>query len=331
MRVGSGLQSIGKESRIASYLVTGCAGFIGSHLCEALLAGGHRVRGVDSFSDYYPRLAKEANLERAAVQPEFELVAMDVAKGDLDPLLEGVAGIFHLAAQPGVRSSWGDAFAVYLHDNVLATQALLEQAAGRGLRVVFASSSSIYGSTAAYPTPEEATPAPISPYGVTKLTCEHLVRAYEPLGLDCVILRYFTVFGPRQRPDMAVTRLLGKAVRGEPFTLYGSGEQSRDFTYVSDAVGATISAMSAAPAGATYNVGGGNEASLCQVVRTIEQITGATIELERRPAASGDVQRTAADTTRLRRDLGWRPAVGLEEGLRNQLAWFKASASYATT
>jgi UDP-glucuronate 4-epimerase len=286
------------------------------------------VRGIDSFTDYYPRVAKEANLEGASGQAAFSLTEADVATADLDALLDGVAGVFHLAAQPGVRGSWGDAFSVYLHDNVLATQAILERAARRGVRVVFASSSSIYGNAAAHPTTEDTPPAPISPYGVTKLTCEHLVRAYEPLGLDCAMLRYFTVFGPRQWPDMAMTRLLAQALRGEPFPLYGTGEQSRDFTYVADAVEATIRAMTDAPAGATYNVGGGNEATLAEVVRIVEEITGREVRLDRRPAASGDVLRTTADTTRLRAELDWRPAVDLEEGLRNQLAWLEASRRY---
>jgi UDP-glucuronate 4-epimerase len=288
------------------------------------------VRGIDSFTDYYARAAKQANLEAAAGHTTFELVEADVASADLDSLLDGTDGAFHLAAQPGVRGSWGEAFAVYLHDNVLATQAILELAARRDVRVVFASSSSIYGNAAAYPTTEDTPPAPISPYGVTKLTCEHLVRAYEPHGLDCVTLRYFTVFGPRQRPDMAMTRLLSQALRGEPFPLYGTGEQSRDFTYVADAVEATILAMTDAPAGATYNVGGGNEATLAEVVRTVEEITGREVRLDRRPVASGDVQRTTADTTRLRGELGWQPAVDLEQGLRNQLAWLEETSSYAT-
>jgi UDP-glucuronate 4-epimerase len=289
---------------------------------DALLAQGHRVRGVDSFSDYYARELKERNLEQALRSPDFDLVEADVATADLGPLLDGIEGVFHLAAQPGVRGSWGDAFAVYLHDNVLATQALLEHLARRDIRLVFASSSSIYGNTPHSPTSEQAPPAPISPYGVTKLTCEHLVQAYEPLGLRCVTLRYFTVFGPRQRPDMALSRLLSKAVQGDVFTLYGTGEQSRDFTYVSDAVSATILAMQA-PAGATYNVGGGNAATLAEVVKMVEEATGTALRVEYRPAASGDVDRTAADTRRLREELGWRPAVRLPEGLRNQLAWVR--------
>ena len=284
------------------------------------------MRGIDSFSDYYPREAKQANLEQAEGNPAFELVEADVTTADLDSLLDGADGVFHLAAQPGVRGSWGEAFSIYLHDNVLATQALLERAAERGVRVVFASSSSIYGNAAAYPTTEETPPAPISPYGVTKLTCEHLVRAYQPRGLDCVTVRYFTVFGPRQRPDMAMTRLLSLALRGEPFVLYGTGEQSRDFTYVADAVEATLLAMADAPAGATYNVGGGNEATLAEVVRIVEEITGREVRLDRRPAASGDVLRTTADTSRLRGELGWQPTVDLESGLRKQLAWLEASS-----
>ncbi len=288
------------------------------------------MRGIDSFTDYYPRAAKEANLEAAAAHASFDLTEADVATCELEPLLDGVDGVFHLAAQPGVRGSWGDTFSIYLHDNVLATQAVLERAAKEGIRVVLASSSSVYGNATAYPTTEETPPQPISPYGVTKLTCEQLVRAYEPHGLDCVMLRYFTVFGPRQRPDMAMTRLLSQALRGEPFPLYGTGEQSRDFTYVADAVEATILAMTDAPAGATYNVGGGNEATLAEVVRTVEEITGRDVRLDRRPVARGDVLRTAADTSRLRGELRWQPRTDLATGLREQFLWLEAGRSYAT-
>jgi len=228
--------------------------------------------------------------------------------------------VFHLAAQPGVRGSWGDTFAVYVRDNLVATQRVFEAALRAGVRVAFASSSSVYGDAEAYPTSEGATPRPVSPYGVTKLCCEHLAQAYEAVGLDFVALRYFTVYGPRQRPDMAVQRIATALADGGRFEVYGTGEQSRDVTYVDDAVTATLAAMDAAPAGAIYNVGGGGETTLRQIIALCEVITGRDLDVGHVPGAAGDVRRTAADTSLIRAQVGWTPQTSLEDGLTSQLA-----------
>jgi nucleoside-diphosphate-sugar epimerase len=304
---------------LSRYLVTGCAGFIGSHLTEALLELGHDVVGVDSFTDYYPRDVKEANLDGTRGRPHFAFHELDVADAALDPLVAGTDGVFHLAAQPGVRGSWGDTFAVYVRENILATQRVFEAAARARVRVVTASSSSVYGNAEDYPTREDAVPRPLSPYGATKLACESLAGTYsEAFGLDVVSLRYFTVYGPRQRPDMAFSRIIAALLGGAEFHLFGSGAQSRDFTYVADAVAATLAAMGAPP-GRVYNVGGGEEASLLDVVELCERLSGRRLEVEREPDAPGDVRRTAADTQRIRSELGWAPTVTLAEGLAAQL------------
>jgi UDP-glucuronate 4-epimerase len=292
------------------YVVTGAAGFIGSHLAEALAAAGHQVAGVDAFTDFYDPGLKRENAAGLDVRE------LDLADEQLD--LRGVDGVFHLAGQPGVRASWGPEFDLYVRRNVLATQRVTEAAAQVGVRLVFASSSSIYGNAERYPTPEDVVPAPISPYGITKLAGEHLVRAY---GSDAVVLRYFTVYGPRQRPDMAFTRLLTALAEGHPFELFGDGSQTRGFTYVSDAVSGTIAAMERAPAGAVYNVGGGSEATMLEAIALAEQVSGRTLELVEGPAAAGDARRTAADAARIRADLGWTPEVGLEDGLRAHWEW----------
>ena len=306
---------------MSRYLVTGCAGFIGSHLVEALLARGHQVVGLDVFTTYYAPAVKERNVATARRHERFTLVEADVAEAPLAPLLEGVDGVFHLAAQPGVRGSWGDDFTVYVVRNVIATQRLFEAAARTGVRVVFASSSSVYGDAEGYPTREDATPRPISPYGVTKLSCEHLAHSYaHSFGLDAVSLRYFTVYGPRQRPDMAFARVVAALADSLPFRVYGSGEQSRDFTYVADAVSATLLAMERGRRGAVYNVGGGSEASLRDVIALCERLAGRRLDVRYEAAAAGDVRRTAADTTRIRSELAWRPRTSLEAGLAAQLA-----------
>ncbi|MFL5980138.1 MAG: NAD-dependent epimerase/dehydratase family protein [Gaiellaceae bacterium] len=293
------------------YVVTGAAGFIGSHLTEALLAGGHDVVAIDSFTDYYDPALKEQNAAG------FDVSRLDLAEDEL--ALDGFDGVFHLAGQPGVRS-FGSAFADYVRRNVLASQRLFESAARAGVRTVFASSSSVYGDAEAYPTREDARAAPISPYGITKLACEHLVHAYaKSFGLDAVVLRYFTVYGPRQRPDMALARVVDALARGASFELYGDGLQSRSFTFVGDVVAATIAAMSAP--GPLYNVGGGQEATMRDAIATLERISGRTLEFVAKPAAPGDVRRTAADTTRLEDDLGWRATTSLEDGLRAQWEW----------
>jgi UDP-glucuronate 4-epimerase len=295
------------------YLVTGAAGFIGSHLAEALAADGHEVVGVDCFTDYYDPALKEENAARLHVR------RADLARDELD--FAGYDGVFHLAGQPGVRS-FGKVFPLYLERNVHASQRVFEAAARDRVRVVFCSSSSIYGNAERYPTTEETEPAPISPYGITKLACEHLARAYaQSAGLDTVVLRYFTVYGPRQRPDMAFTRLLRALAEGTPFELYGDGTQSRGFTFAGDAVSATVAAMERAPAGAVYNVGGGSEATMLEAIALAERISGSELDVRFLPAAAGDARRTAADTSRIRDQLGWSPQTALEDGLRAQWQW----------
>jgi UDP-glucuronate 4-epimerase len=295
------------------YVVTGAAGFIGSHLAEALVAQSHEVVGVDCFTDYYDPELKEENAAG------LDIARFDLAERDLD--LDGVDGVFHLAGQPGVRS-FGDVFEEYVRRNLLASRRVFETAAAAGVRVVFASSSSIYGDAERYPTPEDTEPRPISPYGITKLGCEQLAYAYaQEFGLDAVVLRYFTFYGPRQRPDMALRRIVDALARGATFELYGDGLQSRSFTYVADGVSATIAAMQHAPAGSLYNVGGGEEATMRDVIATLEAVSGRSLEIVERPAAAGDVRRTSADATRVERDLGWRATTSLEDGLRAQWEW----------
>ena len=302
------------------YTVTGAAGFIGSHLAESLQAQGHDVVGVDCFTDYYDPALKEENAAG------LDVLRLDLADEDLP--LDRVDGVFHLAGQPGVRS-FGDVFDEYVRRNLVATRRVLEAAARAGVRVVFASSSSVYGEAESYPTPEETEPKPISPYGITKAGCEQLARAYaRAFGLDVVVLRYFTFYGPRQRPDMAFTRIVNALARGGVFELYGDGLQSRAFTYVADGVEATIAAIDRAPDGAVYNVGGGAEATMRDAIAALERISGRTLELVERPAAKGDVRRTAPDTSRIERELGWRATTELEDGLRAQWEW--ASTRVAT-
>jgi UDP-glucuronate 4-epimerase len=296
---------------VPRYVVTGAAGFIGSHLAETLVGRGHDVVGIDSFTDYYDPALKEENARALDVR------RIDLAADELD--FGGVDAIFHLAGQPGVRS-FGDVFDVYLRRNVLASQRLFEAAAREGIRVVFASSSSVYGEPDTFPTPETTEPRPMSPYGITKLACEQLARAYaRSFDLDVVVLRYFNAFGPRQRPDMAFTRIAFALAEERPFDLYGDGLQSRSFTYVSDVVGATVAALERGRG--TYNVGGGTETTMLDAIASLERLAGRSLEVRSHPAVPGDQRRTLADTTRIRAELGWEPFVGLEEGLSSQWAW----------
>jgi UDP-glucuronate 4-epimerase len=315
---------------VSRYVVTGCAGFLGSHLTETLLRRGDDVIGIDAFTDYYPRGLKESNIAEAQGQLGLSITEVDLSEGALAPLLDGVAGVFHLAAQPGVRGSWGDTFAHYVRDNILATQRLFEAAASAGARVVMASTSSVYGNAEAYPTREDALPRPISPYGVTKLACESLARTYaECFGLETVALRYFTVYGPRQRPDMAFARVISALLDGKPFHVYGTGEQSRDFTYVDDAVTATIAAMEDGSAGTVYNVGGGSETTLRDAIALCERLAGRRLDVVYEATARGDVRRTAANTSLIRSELGWSPRVALEKGLHAQLTAARAATGVA--
>jgi UDP-glucuronate 4-epimerase len=301
------------------YLVTGCAGFIGSHLTQALTGRGCAVIGVDAFTDNYPRAIKERNLARCRALGEVDFTELDLASGDLEPLFDGIDGVFHLAARPGVRTSWGSTFDGYVQDNLLATQRVFETAVQVGVRVVYASSSSVYGAADAFPLREDATPKPVSPYGVSKLACEALAGAYErSLGLDAVGMRFFSVYGPRQRPDMAFAGVFDCMARGLPFRLFGNGRQTRDFTFVGDVVEATLAAMRQAPAGRLYNVGGGSEVSLLDALTLCERIVGRRLEVRHDGTGTGDARRTLADFGRAEAELGWIPRTPLEEGLRAQ-------------
>lgn len=306
-------------------LVTGAAGFVGSHLSERLLADGHDVVGLDSLIPTYDtrqRLASLAVLDRS---DRFTLRIDDLRTTDLPQLLDGVDVVYHLAAIPGVRASWSQ-FASYLDHNVLALQRLLDGVLeSRVQRLVWASSSSVYGETDHYPTREQDATHPHSPYGATKLAGEHLVGAYvRNHGLDVVGLRYFSVYGPRQRPDMGVHRLFEAALGLGEFVLYGDGTQVRDMTFVSDVVDATVAASRAdLPAGTNLNVAGGCMVSLNEVISQIEALVGHAIPMERSSVQVGDVRQTAGDTTRAREMLGWRPSVGLEAGLSQQLEWHR--------
>jgi nucleoside-diphosphate-sugar epimerase len=303
------------------YLVTGAAGFIGSQLLRTLLERGHEATGWDAFTDYYDVALKEENAAGLPIE------RVDVAEGPLP--LEGLDGVFHLAGQPGV-ASFGDVFPVYVRRNVLASQRLFEAAAEAEVRVVFASSSSIYGDATAYPTPEDSRPRPLSPYGVTKLACEHLVGAYgAEFGLDAVVLRYFTIYGPRQRPDMALARWIARAVAGQPLELHGDGTQSRSVTFVDDAVDATILAMERARAGAILNVGGGEEVSMLDAIEILTQLSGHTPQIIHAPRRHGDQPRSLADTSRVRAEIGWEPTTPFEEGLAAQWRWAAARVAAA--
>ncbi len=307
---------------MSRFVVTGCAGFIGSHLTEALLNGGHDVVGIDSFTDFYPRALKQQNLGSAQRNRRFSLIDEDLVDATLEAAMWRADGVFHLAAQPGVRDSWGESFAIYARDNLIATQRVFEAAAALGVRVVFSSSSSVYGDAQTYPTPEDASPRPVSPYGVTKLGCEQLADAYTvAAGLDVVCLRYFSVYGPRQRPDMAFARIVDRLLDGRSFPLLGSGAQVRDFTYVGDIVRANLAAMDRAPAGAVYNVGGGTPTSLADAIALCELLTGHALVCDKRPPSAGDAARTLADTSRIRSEIGWRPQSSLADGLAAQVSW----------
>jgi len=295
------------------YVVTGAAGFIGSHLLRALIGRGHDAIGWDAFTDYYDPALKEENARGLPVE------RIDIAQDPLE--LSGVDGVFHLAGQPGVRS-FGGVFPVYVRQNVVASQRLFEAAVAARARTVLASSSSVYGDAAAFPTTEDTMPRPLSPYGITKLACEHLAYAYgREFGLDGVVLRYFTIFGPGQRPDMAFARMVACLVERRPFELFGDGTQSRSFTFVDDTVDATIRAMEEAPGGAIYNVGGGVDVSMLEAIEALGRVAGRRLEVVRSPRVEGDVMRTVADTSRIRAEIGWEPRTTFEEGLEAQWRW----------
>ena len=311
-------------------LVTGCAGFIGSHLVEALLEDGVEVLGVDCFNANYRRAEKQANLIRALDHDGFRFVAADLAEAEVAVLLAGCDVVFHLAAEPGVRTSWGTLFDRFVKNNVVATQRLLEAAMQTpDTRVVYASSSSIYGDSERLPTSEDCPPRPLSPYGVTKLAGEQLCRLYHANhGVDTVALRFFTVYGPRQRPDMAFRRFCQAAVEGAPIRLFGDGRQSRDFTFVADVVGALRAAGAAEGVGGqAFNVGGGARVSLNAALEQLAALAGGPLDVQRSGRESGDVLHTGADITRARRALGYLPETDLATGLRAEFEWVLERAS----
>lgn len=307
-------------------VVTGAAGFIGSHLSERLLADGYEVLGIDSFSDHYDRGLKERNVADASAHANFRLAEIDLADGDIGPLLDRARVVFHVAGQPDVRPNWGP-FDRYLHDNVVATQRLLEALRGIELeRFVFASSSSVYGNAEMFPTKESSLPRPISPYGMTKLAAEHLVFVYmRAFGLPVTALRYFTVYGPRQRPDMALQRFMVALVEGREIEIFGDGEQTRDFTFISDAIDATVKASSADVGGKVINLGGGSRVTVNRVIDTLEEISGIKARRKHLPAAPGDPRHTGASINLARERLAWEPRVSLRDGLSRQWEWFQES------
>lgn len=306
-------------------LVTGAAGFVGSHLVERLAADGWDVVAVDCLSPYYDVSLKRANIADLARGAGTAVQDVDLLTADLSALLDGVEVVFHQAGQPGVRTSW-DAFDSYVEQNVMVTHRLLEAARSAALRrFVFASSSSVYGNALAYPTSEDMVPRPHSPYGVTKLAAEHLCGVYaRNWGVRTVSLRYFTVFGPRQRPDMAMHRLIEAALAGSAFPMFGNGDQVRDFTYVGDVVAANAAAAIAdVPPGTVINVAGGGAVTLSDVIKTVERLTGRTVQLDRRPAQAGDVDRTGGAVDLAASLLGWTPRVSIDEGLERQVHWHR--------
>lgn len=308
-------------------LVTGAAGFIGSTLSERLLDRGAEVIGLDCFIDYYPRARKEANLESVRRRAGFTFHEAPLQQADLQRLLDGVTHVFHLAAQAGVRKSWGRDFAIYTVNNIEATQVLLEACVARPLeRFVYASSSSVYGDEVAIPMRENALPQPVSPYGVTKLAAEQLSHLYHVNhGVPTVSLRYFTVYGPRQRPDMGFHRFLRGALTRTPITVFGDGTQTRDFTFVADAVTATVEAALRGVPGRVYNIGGGSRVSVGEVLDLVARVTQRPLEIRHEPAQKGDMRDTFADTSRARAELGFQPTATLADGLKAQFEWMSTS------
>jgi nucleoside-diphosphate-sugar epimerase len=314
----------------AHALVTGAAGFIGSHLVERLLGEGVRVTGVDCLTPAYDAQLKRANLARALESPRFKWLDLDLGQADLSALPE-VQVVFHQAAQAGVRASWGAEFHQYVHHNVLATQRLLERYRRSRLeRFVYASSSSVYGEAERFPTAESLLPRPISPYGVTKLAGEHLALLYARRDeMPTVALRYFTVYGPRQRPDMAFHLFCRALLRGDPITVYGDGRQSRDFTYIDDAVEANVRAWRRPEASGVYNVGGGSQVEVIEAIHILESALGARADVRFEPRAAGDPLHTRADASRIEHDLEFRPATPIRQGLEREAEWARGLYSEA--
>jgi len=306
-------------------LVTGCAGFIGSHLSERLCEMGEDVIGVDCFTDYYPRAIKEANLEKLKGCKNFKFIESDLSEIDLELLLKDIDAVFHQAAQAGVRASWGESFEIYTRNNILVTQKLLEAAKKSNLKkFIYASSSSVYGDAEKLPLKETDVPKPISPYGVSKLAAEHLCYLYwKNFNVPTVSLRYFTVYGPRQRPDMAFHKFIKAILKGEEITVYGDGKQTRDFTFISDAIDANVAALSLAPPGTVLNIGGGSRVFLIDAIKAIEELVGQKAKIKYIEKQKGDVRDTLADTSLARDLIGYNPKVILKEGLKEEIGWMK--------
>ncbi len=306
-------------------LITGVAGFVGSHLAERLVREGHQVYGIDKFLDNYPRRFKEDNLSRLIDHSRFQLVEGDLAQSNLAELLRDVSYVFHLAAQPGVRASWGQEFVHYTHNNILATQSLLEACKGKGIeKFVYASSSSVYGDTMDLPIREDGITRPVSPYGVSKLAAEHLCYLYwKGFGIPTVSLRYFTVYGPRQRPDMGFHIFMRALLRNEEIPLYDDGGQSRDFTFCSDIVEGTLAAALYPGSGEVFNLGGGARITLTEVMGMLEDISGKKARIKRLERQKGDVRHTEADNSHAREKLGFAPRVSLFDGLAQEWEWIR--------
>ncbi len=306
-------------------LVTGCAGFIGSWLAERLLELGHRVVGIDCFLDYYPMKIKERNLNGLRNNKNFHFIPYSLLNLDLVEILKDVNYVFHQAAQAGVRHSWGRNFEVYTDNNVLATQRLLEACRKSDVRkVIYASSSSVYGDTDSLPMKESDLPRPVSPYGVSKLAGEHLCHLYyKNYGINSISLRYFTIYGPRQRPDMAFNRFIDAILNGREIVVYGNGDQTRDFTYISDAIEANILAMRSKKKEGVYNIAGGSRTTLNASIRVLEEIIGRKAIIRNIEAQKGDVKHTYADTRRATKDLGYKPRISLRKGLEKEVEWLE--------
>jgi UDP-glucose 4-epimerase len=306
-------------------LVTGAAGFIGSQLSRRLLANGHAVVGLDCFTDFYPRWIKERNVAALAANKNFTFWPHDILNLDLDKALRGIEVVFHLAAQAGVRTSWGTNFSVYIQNNIQATQRLLEEAKTASLeKFIYASSSSVYGITPRLPMTEDALVRPLSPYGVTKLAAEQLCFLYfKNYEVPAISLRFFTVYGPGQRPDMAFHRFFKAVAEGKPITIYGDGKQTRDFTYVDDIVEACFQALERGRPGETYNIGGGHRERLDNLLPLLEEICGKNLSIVQEEKQRGDVLHTLADIAKAKEELGYAPRAVLKEGLREEWDWIR--------
>ncbi|NEN92682.1 MAG: NAD-dependent epimerase/dehydratase family protein [Okeania sp. SIO3H1] len=313
---------------MSNIIVTGVGGFIGSHLAETLLNQGEKVIGIDQFNDYYDPVLKRQNISQFKDNSAFQLIENDIQSLNWSELLADIDIVYHQAAQAGVRASWGEGFRAYTERNINATQIILEAAkdAPNLKRLVYASTSSVYGNAETFPTPETICPQPVSPYGITKLAAERLGKLYhQNFGVPCVYLRYFTVYGPRQRPDMAFHKFFKWILQDEPISIYGDGQQTRDFTFVSDAVAANLLAGTVPEAvGEVFNIGGGSRVVLAEVINMMEEIVGRPIKKNFVEKARGDARHTSADVSKAKKILGYQPQVSLKEGLQREWKWVKS-------